>query len=102
MIKELGEKLYKFRVQMNLTQKQVADILEVSPAVISNYEKGERTPSAEMLMSLAVLYRCSTDYLLGINDKHDNSKIIIDISSLGENEKSSLNSLIHWFFSYKN
>lgn len=87
---------------MNLTQKQVADILEVSPAVISNYEKGERTPSAEMLMSLAVLYRCSTDYLLGINDKHDNSKIIIDISSLGENEKSSLNSLIHWFFSYKN
>lgn len=40
--------------------------MEVSPSLISGYETGERTPSAEMLLGLAGLYSCGTDYLLGI------------------------------------
>ncbi|MDE6714674.1 MAG: helix-turn-helix domain-containing protein [Lachnospiraceae bacterium] len=35
------------------------------PYKLTNYESGERTPSVEALMSLARLYHCSTDYLLG-------------------------------------
>ncbi len=66
MIQGLGEKLIKLRLIKGLSQKEVAAAIGVSSGVISNYETGERTPSVEKLMSLAVLYHCSTDYLLGI------------------------------------
>ena len=41
----------------------------VSPSIISGYENSERTPSVEILLKLAHLYRCSTDFLLGLTTK---------------------------------
>ena len=67
MIQGLGERLTEQRVLRKLSQKEVAAAVDVSVSVISNYEHGERTPSVETLMALAGLYRCSVDYLLGID-----------------------------------
>ena len=75
MVNGLGERLQKSRTVLKLSQKEVANSLNVSPAVISNYEKGERTPSVEMLMALARLYHCSTDYLLGF--EKDNPSLLM-------------------------
>lgn len=68
MIKGLPEKLKELRWQANLSQRDVAKRLGVSPSIISGYETGERTPSAENLLALSFLYKCSTDYLLGKDD----------------------------------
>ena len=68
MVQGLGERLTEQRLLRKLSQKEVAQAIDVSVSVISNYEHGERTPSVETLMSLAGLYRCSVDYLLGIED----------------------------------
>ncbi|MFA9228678.1 MAG: helix-turn-helix domain-containing protein, partial [Agathobacter rectalis] len=65
MIKNLAGRLKELRIQNKLTQKQVSELLGISPSIISGYETGERTPSAEILLSLSYLYKCSTDYLLG-------------------------------------
>ena len=65
MIKNLPQRLKELRLQNNLSQKDVADKISVSPSIISGYETGERTPSTENLLALSYLYRCSTDYLLG-------------------------------------
>lgn len=65
MIAGLPEKLRELRIKQRLSQRGVAKHLNVSPSIISGYETGERTPSAEMLLALSSLYRCSTDYLLG-------------------------------------
>ncbi|WP_034475769.1 helix-turn-helix domain-containing protein [Butyrivibrio proteoclasticus] len=65
MIKGLNEKLQALRKQYRLSQKDVANAIDVSPSIISGYETGERTPSLENLLALSYLYRCSTDYLLG-------------------------------------
>ena len=69
MINGLGQRLQEQRILRNLSQKQVASSIGVSASVISNYESNERTPSTEILRSLAHLYHCSTDYLLGIDRK---------------------------------
>ena len=66
MINGLGERLQKQRQILKLSQKEVAVAIGVSSSVISNYESSERVPSVENLMSLANLYKCSVDYLLGI------------------------------------
>lgn len=65
MIKGLNERLQTLRKQYKYSQKDVADLLNVSPSIISGYETGERNPSLENLLALSYLYRCSTDYLLG-------------------------------------
>lgn len=79
MINGLGERLQLQRTLNHLSQKEVALTVGVSASVISNYESGGRTPSLEILMSLARLYHCSTDYLLGF-EKEDN--VNIDVSML--------------------
>lgn len=65
MIKGLPEKLKDLRLKNGLSQRDAAKQLDVSPSIISGYETGERTPSAENLLALSFLYRCSADYLLG-------------------------------------
>ena len=57
MIKGLPDRLKKLRVQHKYSQKGVADKLKVSPAIISAYETGERTPSTENILALSRLYR---------------------------------------------
>lgn len=61
----LKDRLKVLRKEKQLTQKDLADILEVSPKAISFYELGERQPSNEMLLKLAKYFNVSTDYLLG-------------------------------------
>ena len=75
MVNNLNIKLQEQRKLLKLSQKEVAKAIGVSPSIISNYESGERTPSVECLMALAGLYRCSTDYLLGL-DKNNCSSYI--------------------------
>lgn len=88
MIKGLGDKLQQLRLQLKLSQKEVAVAINTSPSIISNYESGERTPSVENLMALANLYHCSTDYLLGFSmTDNDNT---IDVSMLSQSQKSLL------------
>ncbi len=65
MIQGLPQRLQALRAEHGLSQKQVAAKLGVSPAIISGYETGERTPSLEMFLALSYLYRCSADSLLG-------------------------------------
>ena len=65
MIAGLPERLRKLRIQNNLTQKDIAGLLDLSPSIVSGYETGERTPSVEVLLQLSGIYKTSTDYLLG-------------------------------------
>lgn len=93
MIKGLPEKLHSLRISNNLSQKKVAEKLEISPSIISAYETGERTPSTENLLALSYLYKCSTDYLLGkVNDK---PSVMLDIEGLSSEQIHALQQLIN-------
>lgn len=92
MINGLPEKLKALRIQFGLSQKQVAEKLEVSPSIVSGYETGERTPSTENLLSLSYLYNVSTDYLLGRQAADPRS--LLDISKLTDKQKAAVTNLI--------
>ncbi len=47
-------------------QRQVAQYLNCSQQVYSNYELGQRDIPTDVLIRLAELYNVSTDYLLGL------------------------------------
>lgn len=92
MIKGLPERLRSLRIKFGYSQKQVADKLNMSPSIVSGYETGERTPSAEILLSLSYLFNCSVDYLLGRQAVPKN--FVIDVSGLSDSQIKALNDLV--------
>ena len=92
MINGLSNKLKDLRQKNKLTQKQVSELLNISPSIISGYETGERTPSAEVLLSLSYLYKCSTDYLLGKDNTVPNNTL--DTTGLNSDQIQALSCLI--------
>ena len=93
MIKGLPEKLKALRTKQGLSQKQVADRLNISPSIVSGYETGERTPSTEIILALSYLFNCSTDYLL--NRQTPAASIILDTKGLTDDQLQALQALIN-------
>ena len=60
----LGQQLKKYRESCGLTQRQVADRLNIRRQTYSNYERDTRTPDPQTLLSIALLYRTNVDTLL--------------------------------------
>ena len=92
MIRGLPEKLVNFRSKYGYSQTQLAKKLNLSPSVISAYEKGERTPSVEVLLSLSYLYHCSVDFLLGRSNP--NAQNTLDLNGLTVQEIVALMNLV--------
>lgn len=56
------------REDNDLTQKQVAEKLNCSQQVYSNYELGQRDIPTDILIKISKIYNVSTDYILEITD----------------------------------
>ena len=77
----LGDKIKLYRENKKMTQNDIANILNVSPATVSKYESGSLEPNIESLKRLAELFEISIDELLNDEeDKFDISKIkVLDV-----------------------
>ncbi len=62
-------RLRDLREDHDLTQKQLAEKLDMSQTGYSKYETGENDVPTHVLLKLAALYRTSVDYLLGVTDE---------------------------------
>lgn len=51
------------------TQKQIAQLLNISEGNITNWKKGDNLPSIEILYNLCILLNISSDYLLGLENE---------------------------------
>ncbi|MDY4788181.1 MAG: helix-turn-helix domain-containing protein [Bacilli bacterium] len=65
MKKTFGEIIKYLRLSNNLSQKDVADALNLSVSAISQYETGKRSVSINEINLFADYFRVSSDYLLG-------------------------------------
>lgn len=59
------QRLRDLREDMDMSQKQIGEILGIQQTVYSRYERGLRTIPVEHLLVLADFYKTSTDYILG-------------------------------------
>lgn len=85
----LGNNLKTLRIREGMTQANLAQKLGITKSVISAYETGLRLPSYDILIHIAKLFKVSTDYLLGIENKQE-----IDLSGLSTEEIDALLNLI--------
>jgi transcriptional regulator with XRE-family HTH domain len=61
-------RLAQLRNAKGMTQEQLASLAQLTRGRLNNYEQGIREPDIETLKSLAKLFNCSTDYLIGLSD----------------------------------
>lgn len=64
MQKDLGVFLKNLRLRNGYTQKELADILIVTPQTVSKWELNNSTPSLEVLLELSSLYGITTDEII--------------------------------------
>ena len=93
---DFGKKLAECRKAKNLSQKELAKLLNTSHSVIGKYEREEMTPSIEAAVKLAKLLDTTVGYLLGENKNAEllkdptMLKRLQDIDNLPTEDKSGI------------
>lgn len=63
-----GKVFKELRLQKEISQKDMAKILNVSQAAVSNWEAARKLPEVPMIVTIAKFFEVSVDYLLGLED----------------------------------
>lgn len=68
------QRIRDLREDRDLKQRQIAEFLNCSQQVYSNYELGQRDIPTDVLIRLSQLYNVSVDYLLGLTPNPKRNK----------------------------
>jgi len=68
------KRIKDLREDNDLTQKQIAEKLNMSQRGYSHIETGNNDISTETLINLSKIYNVNTDYILGISDNQEQYK----------------------------
>ncbi|MBQ7957008.1 MAG: helix-turn-helix transcriptional regulator [Clostridia bacterium] len=66
---EYQKRLHDLRIDHDLRQEDIAQILKTTSQAYGMYENGKRSLPIEYLIKLAKFYDVSSDYILGLSDK---------------------------------
>ena len=61
-------KLKELREENSISQKTIAEHLNIKQNTYCQYENGQRQLPLEYLIALAKFYKTTTDYILGLTD----------------------------------
>jgi len=88
-IMSVGERIKNRRIELGISQTQLAKVAELTPAAISQFEAGSRKPSFDAISNLASALNVSTDYLVGnhnnVGDEY--AEMIRNIMGFSEENK---------------
>lgn len=94
---DFGQNLMLIRKQKKLSQADLGKIIGTSGDVIGRYERGDITPSVDVVAKIADALDVSVDYIIGktklIIDKNTLNRIE-EISNLPDDKKSYVFNLI--------
>lgn len=65
---EFSQRLRELRQDKGLSMKQLAKELGTTDAAVSNWENGINEPKISYLKSIAVYFKVTADYLIGLED----------------------------------
>lgn len=88
-IYDRGLRLRTLRKKQKLSQSAVGKRLGITRATVSSYERNVLSPSLEVLEKMALLYRTSVDYILGLENR---SAIYID--DLTESQQETVRTIV--------
>ena len=75
-----SERIKELRKKNGMTQKELAEILNVSQNAVYNWENDKRAPNADVIKQIASFFGVSPAYLLGWQDQ--NIELFLEIRKL--------------------
>lgn len=78
----VASRIRELRTSKNLTQADFAESINTTQAALSGYERGDRTPSLDVLICIAQKYNVSIDWLCGLTEKSSPSDKLTTYSDL--------------------
>lgn len=82
------DRLKEIREERNLTQREVADALEVDRSTYAGWETGKDTIPLRRLNKLSDYYKISVDYMTGLSNVTSSYRVIdLDAKVIGQNLK---------------
>lgn len=82
-------KLKEIRKENSITQKEVANVLNVERSTYTGWENGKNTIPLKQLIKICNYYKCSIDYMTGLTNKNKYYCLIeLDINVIGKNLKT--------------
>lgn len=89
----LGERIFKLRKKMGISQEQLGEKINVTRQTISNWELGETSPNPEQLKLLSKVLNVSVDELLDNNVK----EVLVEKISNTEKLAGLVLKFLKWF-----
>lgn len=81
--KFIGNKIREFRLKKNITQEELAELLQTTPQSISRYEIGERKTNNDILFQLADYFKISiNDFFPPITQEQVKQEIDDDMTEV--------------------
>ncbi|MES1053452.1 helix-turn-helix transcriptional regulator [Bacillus thuringiensis] len=99
----LGDRIKSIRTKKNISQKELADALNVNRSAISLYETNRKSPSRETTYKIATVLGVSIDYLLGLqtdislqteNINSETAHLMKRLDSMPKDQKQNILKLI--------
>lgn len=98
LLKNMGKRLSQRRKQLDLTQEQLAEKMDVSIQMISNMELGKKAIRPENLLKVCKILDISSDYVLtGEKGEKETTDIFVKINRLSDKELEIIETLINYF-----
>ncbi|MBU3810895.1 MAG: helix-turn-helix domain-containing protein [Candidatus Niameybacter stercoravium] len=98
-----GERLRSLREENDVTQADIATLLNISARMVSFYENDKHfLRDADSLIKLAKYFNVTTDYLLGLSntkDPYKNSQIITTYNALPTAGQASMDEFLSFLAS---
>lgn len=98
-LKQMKDVIYQNRKKKQLTQEQLADLLNVSNKTVSKWERGLSYPDILLVPDLAKILDISINELFDTHDLKDESIVERDNSTLIKHKQSVLLSILLFIFS---
>lgn len=80
----LADRLKELRKENNMTQNELAKMLDMAKGTVAMWEMGKRNPGFEALEKMSEIFDRRVDYILGTSDDPSSPKLSdADIEQLG-------------------
>lgn len=116
----LADRLKELRKENNMTQNELAKMLDMAKGTVAMWEMGKRNPGFEALEKMSEIFDRRVDYILGTSDdpaspklsdadieqlgrwqtEEDFSEVVMKYLRLDERGKAAVEAIINTEFSY--
>lgn len=101
-LKAIGNRISARRKQLNYTQEQIAEKMDVSIQMVSNLERGNKAIKIDNLIKISEILNVSTDYILtGKHTSKDIDIVLNRIANLSDCDYKMVDMIIEYCLNKK-